>query len=55
MPHAKKELNLLWALLAVPLFQIIAAIELLLDGMLGLVGRLLHGDVISSLTGRKKE
>ncbi|ENH74216.1 hypothetical protein FOC1_g10001512 [Fusarium oxysporum f. sp. cubense race 1] len=55
MPHAKKELNPLWALLAVPLFQIIAAIELLLDGMLGLVGRLLHGDVISSLTGRKKE
>ncbi|KAL9566946.1 hypothetical protein ACKAV7_008715 [Fusarium commune] len=55
MTHAKKELNPLWALLAVPLFHIIAAIELLLDGMLGLVGRLLHGDVISSLTGRKKE
>ncbi|EXK26146.1 hypothetical protein FOXG_19939 [Fusarium oxysporum f. sp. lycopersici 4287] len=55
MPHAKKELNPLWALLAIPLFQIIASIELLLDGMLGLVGRLLHGDVISSLTGSKKE
>ncbi|KAF5702871.1 hypothetical protein FMUND_13297 [Fusarium mundagurra] len=55
MPHAKKELDPLWALLAATLFQIIAGVELLLDGMFGLIGQLLHGDVISSLTGRKKK
>ncbi|KAM5385300.1 hypothetical protein ACJZ2D_001261 [Fusarium nematophilum] len=43
MPHAKKELNPLWGLLAEPLFQIIAAVGLLLNGVLGLVGKLLHG------------
>lgn len=43
MPHAKKELNPLWALLAEPLGQIIAAVGLLLSGVLGLVGRLLSG------------
>jgi hypothetical protein len=43
MPHAKKELNPLWALLAEPLGQIIAAVGLLLSGVLGLVGRLLGG------------
>ncbi|KAM0428550.1 hypothetical protein ACHAPT_006910 [Fusarium lateritium] len=43
MPHAKKELNPLWALLAEPLFQIIAAVGLLLSGVLGLVGKLLNG------------
>ncbi|KAK1144290.1 hypothetical protein N8T08_005703 [Aspergillus melleus] len=43
MPHAKKELNPLWALLSEPLFQIIAAVGLLLTGVLGLVGRLLEG------------
>ncbi|KAH8800505.1 hypothetical protein F5884DRAFT_825110 [Xylogone sp. PMI_703] len=43
MPHAKKELNPLWALLADPLGQIIAAVGLLLSGVLGLVGRLLGG------------
>lgn len=43
MPHAKKELNPLWGLLAEPLGQIIAAVGLLLSGVLGLVGRLLSG------------
>lgn len=40
MPHAKKELNPLWGLLTEPLFQILAAVGLLLTGVLGLVGRL---------------
>lgn len=40
MPHAKKELNPLWGLLAEPLGQILAAVGLLLSGILGLVGRL---------------
>lgn len=40
MPHAKKELSPLWGLLAEPLVQIIAAVGLLLNGVLGLVGRL---------------
>jgi len=43
MPHAKKKLNPLWGLLTEPLFQIIAAVGLLLSGVLGLVGRLLNG------------
>jgi hypothetical protein len=43
MPHAKKKLNPLWALLTEPLFQIIAAVGLLLTGVLGLVGKLLNG------------
>jgi len=43
MPHAKKKLNPLWALLSEPLFQIIAAVGLLLSGVLGLVGKLLGG------------
>lgn len=43
MPHAKKELNPLWGLLAEPLGQILAAVGLLLAGVLGLVGRLLSG------------
>ena len=43
MPHAKKELNPLWYLLTEPLFQIIAAVGLLLAGVLGLVGKLLNG------------
>lgn len=43
MPHAKKELNPLWGLLGEPLFQIIAAVGLLLSGVLGIVGRLLNG------------
>ena len=43
MPHAKKELNPLWGLLTEPLFQILAAVGLLLAGVLGLVGRLLGG------------
>ncbi|KAJ6134500.1 hypothetical protein N7523_000822 [Penicillium sp. IBT 18751x] len=43
MPHAKKKLNPLFALLSEPLFQIIAAVGLLLSGVLGLVGRLLDG------------
>ncbi|KAH0599505.1 hypothetical protein MHUMG1_02293 [Metarhizium humberi] len=43
MPHAKKELNPLWGLLSEPLFQIIAAVGLLLNGVLSLVGRLFSG------------
>ncbi|PFH55727.1 hypothetical protein XA68_17725 [Ophiocordyceps unilateralis] len=43
MPHAKKELNPLWGLLSEPLFQILAAVGLLLNGVLGIVGRLLSG------------
>ena len=43
MPHAKKELSPLWGLLGEPLFQIIAAVGLLLNGVLGIVGRLLSG------------
>ena len=43
MPHAKKALNPLWALLSEPLFQIIAAVGLLLAGVLGIVGKLLGG------------
>ena len=35
MPHAKKKLNPLWGLLTEPLFQIIAAVGLLLSGVLG--------------------
>jgi len=43
LPKAKKEINPLWGLLAEPLFQIIAAVGLLLNGVLGLVGKLLDG------------
>ena len=43
MPHAKKKLSPLWGLLTEPLFQIIAAVGLLLSGVLGLVGKLLNG------------
>lgn len=43
MPHAKKKLNPLWSLLSEPLFQIIAAVGLLLSGVLGLLGNLLNG------------
>jgi hypothetical protein len=43
MPHAKKKLSPLWALMTQPLFQILAAVGLLLAGVLGLVGQLLNG------------
>ncbi|TGO19754.1 hypothetical protein BPAE_0331g00050 [Botrytis paeoniae] len=43
MPHAKKEINPLWNLLSEPLAQILAAVGLLLSGVLGLVGKLLSG------------
>jgi len=43
MPKAKKELNPLWGLLSEPLAQILAAVGLLLSGVLGLVGKLLSG------------
>ncbi len=42
MPHAKKALSPLWALLGEPLGQILAAVGLLLSGVLGLVGRLVR-------------
>jgi hypothetical protein len=55
MPHAKKELNPLWALLAEPLGQIVAAVGLLLSGVLGLVGRILGalglGGLLDNLLG----
>ena len=66
MPHAKKELNPLWGLLSEPLFQILAAVGLLLNGVLGLVGKLLSGlglnkildglglgSALNALTGKK--
>ena len=40
MPKAKKQLSPLWGLLSEPLFQILAAVGLLLNGVLGIVGRL---------------
>jgi hypothetical protein len=43
LPKAKKGINPLWALLSEPLAQIIAAVGLLLSGVLGLVGKLLDG------------
>jgi hypothetical protein len=55
MPHAKKKLNPLWSLLTEPLFQILAAVGLLLAGVLGLVGRLLSalglGGLVNGLLG----
>ncbi|KAJ5770869.1 uncharacterized protein N7511_002920 [Penicillium nucicola] len=55
MPHAKKKLNPLWALLSEPLVQIIAAVGLLLSGVLGLVNNLLSGlglgGLVSGLLG----
>ncbi|KAH7120275.1 hypothetical protein B0J13DRAFT_567734 [Dactylonectria estremocensis] len=55
MPHAEKELSPLWGLLAEPLFQILAAVGLLLNGVLGLVGRLLSliglGGIVDSILG----
>ncbi|OAT08342.1 hypothetical protein BDBG_04305 [Blastomyces gilchristii SLH14081] len=53
MPHAKKRLNPLWALLSEPLFQIITAVSLLLTGVLGLrlVNGLLGGLGINKLLG----
>lgn len=43
MPRAKDKINPLWGLLSEPLFQILAAVGLLLSGVLGLVGKLLNG------------
>ncbi|KAK3111916.1 hypothetical protein LTR53_012353 [Teratosphaeriaceae sp. CCFEE 6253] len=43
MPHAKKKLSPLWGLMTQPLVQILAAVGLLLAGVLGLVGQLLNG------------
>jgi hypothetical protein len=55
MPHAKKKLSPLWALLTQPLFQILAAVGLLLAGVLGLVGQLLNalglGGLVNGLLG----
>jgi hypothetical protein len=55
MPHAKEELNPLWGLLSEPLFQIIAAVGLLLTGVLNLVGGLLQalglGGLLHGLLG----
>ena len=55
MPHAKKGLSPLWALLTEPLFQIIAAVGLLLAGVLGIVGKLLNalglGGLVNGLLG----
>lgn len=55
MPHAEKELSPLWGLLAEPLGQILAAVGLLLAGVLNLVGRLLGtlglGGLLDQLLG----
>jgi len=55
MPHARKKLNPLWGLLTQPLFQILAAVGLLLTGVLGLVGQLLSalglGSLVNGLLG----
>ncbi|KAL2848429.1 hypothetical protein BJY01DRAFT_246441 [Aspergillus pseudoustus] len=51
MPHAKKEINPMWALLSEPLVQIIAAVGLLLSGVLGLVSNLLNGLGLGGLLG----
>ena len=51
MPHAEKKLNPLWGLLTEPLFQILAAVGLLLSGVLGLVGKLLGGLGLGNLVG----
>lgn len=55
MPHAKKKLNPLWGLMTQPLFQILAAVGLLLAGVLGLVGQLLStlglGGLVNGLLG----
>ncbi|KAI1260157.1 hypothetical protein F5Y18DRAFT_262215 [Xylariaceae sp. FL1019] len=55
LPKAKKGINPLWGLLSEPLFQIIAAVGLLLSGVLGLVGKLLNGlglgGIVNNLLG----
>jgi hypothetical protein len=43
MPHAEEELSPLWYLLQNPLLQILAAVGLLLSGVLGLLGNILNG------------
>ena len=52
MPHAQKGINPLWALLTSPLGQILAAVGLLLSGVLGLVGQLLGGLGLGGLFDR---
>ncbi|KAI1826798.1 hypothetical protein F4861DRAFT_496326 [Xylaria intraflava] len=51
LPKAKKAINPLWGLLSEPLFQIVAAVGLLLSGVLGLVGNLLNGLGLGGLLG----
>ncbi len=55
MPHAKKALSPLWGLLTQPLFQILAAVGLLLAGVLGLVGQILSmlglGGLVNGILG----
>ncbi|KAI1436511.1 hypothetical protein GGR50DRAFT_693124 [Xylaria sp. CBS 124048] len=51
LPKAKKALNPLWGLLSNPLAQIVAAVGLLLSGVLGLVGNLLGGLGLGNLLG----
>lgn len=48
MPHAKKNLGPLLDLLGDPLFQIISAVGLLLNGVLTLVGNLVSTILLSS-------
>ena len=50
MPYAKKKLNPLFGLMTQPLFQILAAVGLLLAGVLGLVGQLLNGLGLGGIT-----
>jgi hypothetical protein len=55
MPHAKKKLNPLWALLTEPLFQILAAVGLRVTGVLNRVCRLINrlglGGIVKGLLG----
>ena len=49
MPHAKKKLNPLWALLTEPLFHILAAVGSRMTGVLDRVGRLLHSSGLEGI------
>jgi hypothetical protein len=55
MLYAKKKINALWSVLSEPLFQIIAVVGLLLNGVVGLLGNFLNGlglgDLIRELLG----
>jgi len=51
MPHAKNKLGPLLAMLQDPLFQILSAVGLLLNGVLTLVGNILNGLGLGNIVG----